>query len=81
MKKYYVSNSEGIAKPSDASDEFDSADEAIQAAEYFKKEILKGVYDEEWCISEDERGSIANNVRAYVAEISNSGTVRSVSVL
>ena len=81
MKKYYISNHEDIARPWDAIAEFNTEEEAVAAAEDMRKEILDGVYDEEWAIEEAERAPMADCVRAYVAEFTGGGNLKSVFVL
>ena len=72
MKKYYISGVVG-ATPGDAFDWYETAEEAIEARDSYKAEILRGVYDDELDLYpednvEEVRRGIADDVEAYSAE-------------
>ena len=74
MKKYYISLTVG-AQPEDACAWYKTAEEAEEARDSWRAEIMAGVYDSEWEIEPEERQEMADSVEAYAVEYTQGGAI------
>lgn len=81
-KRFFIMDEESSQiNPNNAFREYDSAEEAINDAKNYVKEILEGVYDSEWGIEEDERTLMARAVVAFETEYTRGGAIIRSNIL
>ena len=63
--KYGIFLGDVVYKKENAARLFNTMEEAEAAAESWKNEIIRGVYDDEWSIGPEDRQETADEVRAH----------------